>query len=147
MSERYYFAYGSNMNARQMKRRCPGVIYAGRAVLRGHAFRINARGVATVAADPGGRSVHGLLWKITAPHEEALDIYEGVREGMYFKREVEVEREGGGDPVWALTYEATEKTAGPPRKGYLERVVAGAREHGLPEEHLAELASWFGDRR
>lgn len=35
MEKRYYIAYGSNLNVRQMLRRCPGARVLGTAVLTG----------------------------------------------------------------------------------------------------------------
>jgi hypothetical protein len=38
---RYYFAYGSNMDEKQMASRCPGSQLVGRARLLAHSFLIN----------------------------------------------------------------------------------------------------------
>jgi len=56
-----YFAYGSNMDRDQMKRRCPEAEFLGPAVLPGCSFQINRRGVATVIPSTG--EVHGILWE------------------------------------------------------------------------------------
>lgn len=45
---RCYFAYGSNMDVRQMGQRCPGATLLWTATLGGYRFIINRRGVATV---------------------------------------------------------------------------------------------------
>jgi gamma-glutamylaminecyclotransferase len=44
--------------------------------------------------------------------------------------------------VDALVYIAEDGGFGSPRLGYLERVLAGARHHGLPVAAIAEIESW-----
>src|SRR4051794_9122870 len=59
-----YFAYGSNMIASQMARRCPGARLIGPALIRDYRFRINRRGVATVLPETAA-IVRGALWSLT----------------------------------------------------------------------------------
>ncbi|MCM8748505.1 gamma-glutamylcyclotransferase [Thermomicrobiaceae bacterium CFH 74404] len=140
MSRRYYFAYGSNMDEKQMDFRCPNAELVGRARLPGWKFRINTRGVATVVPDEES-TVHGVLWIIGESDEETLDYYEGVSSGFYVKRTETVYREDG-DAVEALLYVASDDGPGSPRPGYLERIVAAARRHGLPRHYIEELQGW-----
>lgn len=67
-----YFAYGSNMDLAQMRRRCPAAELWGAATLPDWRFRINARGVATIVPEVGSR-VHGLAWRLTPADEVELD--------------------------------------------------------------------------
>ena len=80
MADKYYFAYGSNINLNQMERRCPDATVVEPVVLPNHEllFRGNSAGcgVATIRPKKGSQ-VHGLLWKITNRCEKSLDIYEG----------------------------------------------------------------------
>ena len=140
MSRRCYFAYGSNMDEGQMYRRCACPELVGTATLPGWRFRINSRGVATVVPDDGS-TVHGVLWIIDESDEETLDYYEGVSSGFYVKRTETVYREDG-DAVEALLYVASDDGPGSPRPGYLERIVAAARRHGLPRHYIEELQGW-----
>ncbi|MGH7700028.1 MAG: gamma-glutamylcyclotransferase family protein [Gemmatimonadales bacterium] len=135
MADRY-FAYGSNMSRAQMAVRCPGAAVVDRAVLGGHRFVINRRGVATVVPDAAA-AVHGVLWTIGPEDERALDRYEGVAEGLYRRERCRVT--AGGRPVDALVYVAAEVAAGVPRAGYLELIVQAAEAHGLPAEYVREL--------
>lgn len=138
--KRLYFAYGSNMDARQMAYRCRGAESAGLAVLRGYRFLINQRGYATVVPDAKA-VVHGVLWELTPGHERALDTYEAVAEGMYVKRDLPVERPG--QPACeALIYLANHFDPGPPRQGYLEKILFGAEAFGLPADYVDELRTW-----
>jgi gamma-glutamylcyclotransferase (GGCT)/AIG2-like uncharacterized protein YtfP len=136
-----YFAYGSNMDAAQMAVRCPGAVLLGRARLEGWAWRIGARGYATIVREPGA-CVHGLLWRLAPAHVEALDRYEGVAAALYAKERLAVLDEGGEERE-ALAYVASDARPGVPVVGYLERIVAAARAHGLPPEHVAVLERWL----
>jgi len=132
-----YFAYGSNMDAHQMAIRCPGAERVGIAVLPDYRVLINAQGVGTVIPAKG-KSVFGLLWRLSDKNVEALDAYEGVASGDYSRKYVTVV--AGGDPIEALVYVATNVAPGKPRPGYLELVLQAAAEVGLPESYLAELS-------
>lgn len=77
MKDRYYFAYGSNMNLEQMKYRCPAAEVVENVRLENYrlAFRGRApgNGVATVLPEKGSY-VEGVLWKITEACEKSLDF-------------------------------------------------------------------------
>jgi gamma-glutamylcyclotransferase (GGCT)/AIG2-like uncharacterized protein YtfP len=132
-----YFAYGSNMDEHQMAIRCPGAERVGIAVLPDHRVLINAQGVGTVIPAKG-KSVYGLLWRLSDRNIEALDAYEGVASGDYRREQVIVDVDGV--QIDALAYVATNVTPGKPRAGYLEVVLKAAAEVGLPESYLAELS-------
>ena len=125
-----YFAYGSNMDVQQMAMRCPDATVIGVAKLPAHKFLINTHGVATVI--PAKKHVvHGVLWEISKRDEASLDRCEGVASDFYRKAMVRV-RVMGGNETDALIYFASDEQPGTPRLGYLERVVAAAKYHGLP---------------
>lgn len=86
---KYYFAYGSNLHIKQMRRRCPGSRFIGRARLANHRWQINERGYANVVADDG-RWVDGLVYEIGDADESRLDINEGVAKNAYEKRHMPV---------------------------------------------------------
>ena len=69
-----YFAYGSNLNLDQMARRCPDAEPVGRVRLDGYrlAFRRTGGGYLTILPDKGNH-VDGLLWKVSAQDEQALN--------------------------------------------------------------------------
>src|SRR3981189_79974 len=72
-----YFAYGSNLCARQMARRCPGAVNPRPATLADHDWLINERGVATVEPFDGSQ-VHGVVWQISDDDLATVDRAEGV---------------------------------------------------------------------
>ena len=90
---------------------------------------------------PANETVHGLLWDITPVHEAGLDRYEGVSRGFYSKHRVDVLVPDGA-AVEALVYVATNAEPGPPRCGYLGRIIEAARAHGLPAGYVTELEEW-----
>lgn len=145
MESRLYFAYGSNMDPAQMAVRCPGARPAGRALLPDYRFLINTRGVATVAAEAGAR-VHGLLWEITEAHVHALDGFEGVPKGRYYRDFLKVCAESG-ERLRPLIYIDPIAERGVPKEKYMEQVYGAAEAAGFPPAYLAELRAWLPPRR
>ena len=80
----WYFAFGSNMSRTQMKGRCPTAVFRGVGRLPGYVFFVNQRGYCNVVGTgENGRQgergeVWGLVFALTPPDEQSLDIYEGV---------------------------------------------------------------------
>jgi gamma-glutamylcyclotransferase len=95
-----------------------------------------AAGVVDIVPAPG-RSVWGVLYELPLGPGE-LDAKEGVG-FAYRRREVEVVRDGLSFAAFAYEVIDKEPAEVPPRADYLELLVTGAREHGLPEGYIAEL--------
>ena len=139
MNRRSYFAYGSNIIRRQMINRCPAAALAGMAVLEGHRFLINSRGVATIIEDDLAK-VYGILWNITDEDERSLDWYEGVSTGIYLKRQVAIAvPTEKGVHINALVYVAADSAPGLPRSGYLRAIIDAAERKGFPKAYIEEL--------
>lgn len=133
-----YFAYGSNLCVQQMAARCPDAGDALPAVLCDHDWLINERGVATVEPLAGGE-VHGVLWWLSDYDLARLDSAEGVPV-RYRRDRLTVRTDGGPAPAWV--YIDPRVTAGPPRPGYLPRIIDGAVQHGLPQRWIDFLHRW-----
>jgi gamma-glutamylcyclotransferase (GGCT)/AIG2-like uncharacterized protein YtfP len=133
-----YFAYGSNLCVRQMARRCPGAIDPRPATLAAHDWLINQRGVATVEPFDGAQ-VHGVLWQLTDHDLATLDSAEGVPV-RYRRDRLTVHTDDGPSKAWV--YIDHRVKPGPPRPGYLERIVDGALHHGLPQRWIDFLRRW-----
>ena len=126
-----YFAYGSNLNKHQMKRRCPAAKPLGKMQLRD--WLLVFRGVADIIKSPGN-FVNGGAWKITDACEEELDLYEGIAGGLYRKVYLPV------DPIqldgeWhddMLVYVMNSDGIFPPSQGYLSTIRDGYRDFELP---------------
>jgi phage replication-related protein YjqB (UPF0714/DUF867 family)/gamma-glutamylcyclotransferase (GGCT)/AIG2-like uncharacterized protein YtfP len=137
-----YFAYGSNLSVQQMARRCPDAVNPRRAVLANHDWLINQRGVATV--EPfDGTEVHGVVWDLTDDDLDALDRAESVP--AHYRRDyIPVQTEDGLSDAWV--YIDHRVNPGPPRPGYLERIIDGALHHGLPQNWIDFLKRWDPSR-
>ncbi len=133
---RHYFAFGSNMDRAHMGRLCRGAEALGTARLDHHQFFIANAGYASIAQKRGA-GVHGVLWKVTAPHLAKLDEYELVAAGLYRQTLVPVHH--GEKLLRALAYVASDPRPGQPKPGHQECVVAAARAWQLPEDYVREL--------
>lgn len=137
-----YFAYGSNLCVQQMARRCPDAASPRRAVLADHDWLINQRGVATVEPFDGTR-VHGVVWDVSDRDLAALDSAESVP-AHYSRNQMTVETDDGPADAWV--YVDHRVNPGPPRPGYLERIIDGALHHGLPQSWIDFLRRWDPSR-
>lgn len=136
--EHTYFAYGSNLCVQQMALRCPGAIDPRPALLADHDWLINERGVATVEPFDGS-AVHGVLWRLTDHDLATLDSAEGVPV-RYRRDRLTVHSDNGPTEAWVYIDHRVEP--GPPRPGYLERIIDGALQHGLPQRWVEFLKRW-----
>lgn len=141
----YYFAYGSNMDMEQMRRRCPDAKCIDTAVLHGWKFALDEVGYATVVPEAGA-SVPGLLWTLTDADEAALDTYEGVRSRCYEKVTLSVVPKRTYVPMQALVYVSLRgANEGARVQGYLERIVHAAAHAGFGTSYLGMLKDlWVG---
>lgn len=136
---RYYFAYGSNCNLRQMAVRCPRAARIGAVTLRNYTLGFNGRnngdGVATIRRK-NGAEVKGVLWAITANCEKVLDRYEGYPY-LYGKNTVTVYKEDG-EAIRAMVYVMTAEYDYPsmPSKNYYDGISEGFTENGIPLDTL-----------
>jgi gamma-glutamylcyclotransferase (GGCT)/AIG2-like uncharacterized protein YtfP len=135
-----YFAYGSNMDVEAMRARCPRSTPLGAARLARHRFFIMQGGYASVMRDPR-LEVHGVLWDLALADVRALDAYEDVRGGLYRKVMQPVLR-GQGASSRALVYVGASTQPGAPLPGYMECVLAAARQWAFPENYLRELSAF-----
>ena len=95
MEKRYYIAYGSNLNVRQMRMRCPSARIIGTSVLKDYEllFKVSKTGSYLTVEKKSGVSVPVAVWEVTAEDEKALDRYEGYP-NFYYKRELKVKYKG-----------------------------------------------------
>lgn len=127
-----YWAYGSNLNVRAMRVRCPAARFVGPLTLDDGA--IVFRNVADVIHCPGS-VVPGGLWEITKECEQALDRYEGVASRFYLKRYLTLKV--GKDVRECLYYQMrTSRGILPPSEGYYHTIMKGYEDFGLNKEIL-----------
>jgi hypothetical protein len=134
-----HFAYGANMSRAVMRRYAPDARALGVAELFNHRFVITADGYASVEPMRSA-SVHGVLWRLTPRDHVSLDAWENIEGGLYRSEMLAVQSAGRRGK--ALVYVARPKGEGRPKPGYIELVIAAAREWRLPESYVARLQIW-----
>jgi len=134
-----HFAYGANMSRAVMRRYAPAASALGAAELVGPRFVITGDGYASVEPERAS-SVHGVLWRITPRDRVSLDAWENVEGGLYRAATLAVKHDGRR--MTALVYRARPNGEGRPKPGYIELVIAAAREWSLPEDYIGALAAW-----
>ena len=130
-----YFAYGSNLWLPRMRSRCPSAVAIAPARLDGWVVRYAKPGRdGTAKLDieerPAG-SVRGVVYAIDDGDRGALD----AAEPGYLAIEVSVATDAGD--LSTLTYRwPGAATSAPPAAWYRSMVMAGARDHRLPEAYV-----------
>lgn len=147
MSKRLYVAYGSNLNIRQMKYRCPTAKLYGTGVIDNYElqFKGQPHGAFATIAPKDGSSVPIAVWEIQARDEMSLDRYEGYP-SHYFKQNVPVHLDG--EEVNAMVYIMNLKMGfGLPSPHYYQTVYEGYNDCGLNADvlnkALADSATQF----
>lgn len=148
-----HFAYGSNMSRAVMCRHAPQARPVGAATLDDHRFVITADGYASVAPKRGA-TVHGVLWRLTPRDRVTLGVWENIAAGLYRAETLPVRAAGVGPQalVQALVYvarkknlqsggEGQEKCRAKP--GYVDLVIAAAREWNFPASYIGSLKDWL----
>jgi len=143
----WYFAYGSNMSRAQMRSRAGQSLEEQPARLENYELLFNKKargGFATANIHPAsGKTVHGVLYKIPESAFRNLDRFESVPE-HYRRIEVAV-TDGTGKKINAQVYIATKVEKGlRPAPHYLQTILDGAGEHGLPAEYIEEIKAVAG---
>lgn len=131
----FYFAYGSNLDKKQMMERCPGCRPVTAAVLPNYRLfftgwsRTWHGGVATIIPFKGDK-VSGAIYEISEKDLAKLDAAEGYP-GNYIRINVRVFDEDGR--TWdAFTYVKTGKIdESQPSKEYVDTIKRGYRDWGI----------------
>lgn len=137
--EKYYIAYGSNLNYIQMMIRCPKAKIAGTATLEGWEllFKGSKTGSYLTIEPKEGSKVPVAIWKITEENERALDIYEGFP-NFYYKEGIEVTM-NSGRKIKAFAYIMhEERPTGIPTIAYLNTCKSGYEYFGFNKAILQE---------
>ncbi len=126
MEKRYYIAYGSNLNIRQMRTRCPGARIIGTSVVEGYRllFKGSKTGSYLTIEPQEGASVPVAAWEVTDEDEAALDRYEGFP-SFYYKKEMEL-------PIKGI------KSGKIRRRKVFVYIMHEDRSLGLPSEYYME---------
>lgn len=151
-----YFAYGSNLLAKRIHINNPTAVRVGIAKLKNYRLDFNYKSIrwqgaaATIVPDKG-KHLWGALWEIDNVNMESLDRQEGVGVGVYEVKHLPVELPDG-QVTECRTYQLcvlpeTLKDgeilpeSRRPSKIYMDTIIEGAIETGLPEEYIKQLRS------
>ena len=122
-NERIYFAYGSNLNLKQMASRAPTARPLGAAYLVG--WKLVFRRVADIVpCDNLGLLPIG-MWRLNSADEDALDKYEGWPKTY---RKVEING--------MMTYQMNKGSFSEPSDRYFHTILQGYADFGLDPELL-----------
>ncbi len=150
MSHTWYFAYGSNMQSATLRGR-RGIEYRRAVPVRAPGWRlvldkpplfpVGESFANIVPAD--GAEVLGVAFEVTGDDLAHIDLTEGVLVGNYARVEIAVvalmtASDAAPDRAFTLTSDRRAPELRPSRR-YMDLLVDGALEHGLPEDWLAFL--------
>ena len=138
MEERYYLAYGSNLNKKQMSDRCPTSTVIGCSTLNDYylLFKKSSSGSYLTVEKQEGSIVPLGVWKVSKEEEALLDRREGCPT-WYYKKEIEVVLKETGKTIHGFIYILREtKPFGVPKTDYVNRCRKGYEDFGFDEAIL-----------
>lgn len=148
----YYLAYGSNLNVKQMKYRCPNAKRIGKATLNG--YRLMFKGVEgcaylTIEKDENFEVPLG-VWEVNEEDMKSLDIYEGYP-NFYYRKEFQIELirdDGDKENIAGIAYIMWEKNKlGSPRDSYLQTCSEGYKSFGFDRKYLIDAYDYSTNKK
>ena len=136
----YYFAYGTNMNHKEMTHRCPTAKFIKRAALKDYRFQYEEnsqrnKGSAENIIESAGDVVWGGLWDIHNSDLERLDRFEGYDDKISERKDVIV-IDNDGEGYDAIVYYKKVGKKKKPGLEYENSVIQGAKDCGLPDNYI-----------
>ena len=136
--KKFYLAYGSNLNVKQMQFRCPDARIVGTAEIPNYQllFKGSKTGSYLTIEPKQGCTVPAAVWSVSERDELALDRYEGYPH-FYYKTELELSLAKTGKKLTAFVYIMhEERKLGLPTFAYIRTCVDGYRQFGFDLKHL-----------
>ena len=136
----YHFAYGSNLNHKQMNRRCPDNKFIKRAYLDNYKFVYDGHsknwegGAVANILESADSIVWGGLYEISKSDLESLDNCEGFPDS-YDRKELKVE-DDHGNIYKAITYFRIGEKIGIPSDKYKKIIIDGTKDCNLPDNYV-----------
>lgn len=129
--KKYYIAYGSNMDERQMAVRCRDAVLTGTGFIQGYELLFKGSLIgcyATIESKEQSR-VPVTVWTISKADEKRLDRYEGFPT-FYYKKDIEVQMKDG--TITGLVYIMHEdRHCGMPFPWYYEQMDRDYQKFGF----------------
>ena len=137
MKQKFYVAYGSNLNVEQMAYRCPTAKFVGVGVIKNHQlqFKGSSFGAYATISPKENESVPVGVWAIQPHDEKRLDAYEGYP-SHYFKQNIPVEMEDGRTANAMVYIMNLRMKFGMPSASYYKTVYQGYLDCGLDVDVL-----------
>lgn len=141
MNEKYYFAYGSNMDRKQMFERCPDAKFVEIVKLPGYRFDLDIKGAATIKSDESS-FVQGIIWSINEDDERKLDKFEGVAIKCYEKKKIIIETIKGtcNASVYISLRGSYQGCIRP--DGYMNKILNAAKKFHFEADYIKLLESF-----
>jgi gamma-glutamylcyclotransferase (GGCT)/AIG2-like uncharacterized protein YtfP len=133
-----YFAYGSNLNHFQMKKRCKDSVFLKKINLKDFKLTFRSKYRAADIEYKKGSLVPGALFEISKSDEKKLDVYEDYPT-LYKKYYFNYQKKQ------IMTYKMVKKTSFMfPTERYLNVIKKGYKDCNLNEKYLkkALMPSW-----
>lgn len=135
---KYYIAYGSNLNIKQMRYRCPDAKVIGTSVMKGWQllFKGSKTGSYLTVERKAGSVVPVAVWEVSDSDEAMLDRYEGYPK-FYYKQNVVLSR--NGKLIDAFIYIMHEdRKIGVPSQRYIDTCLEGYEAFGFNKKYIDE---------
>lgn len=139
--KKYYLAYGSNLNIRQMRNRCPTAKPIGITAIPDYEllYKGSKTGSYLTIEKKKGSLVPIVVWEVTAADEKRLDAYEGYP-NFYYKKEMKLPvrlANGKTKKLTAFIYIMhEERELGCPSLAYIRTCKEGYRNFGFDQKYL-----------
>ena len=125
-----YFAFGSNLNRKQIKRRCKNSRFISRHILKNYQLVFRGKYGAADIQRKKGSSVLGAIYDINKADEKKLDAYEEFPK-VYVKKYFKIWRKK------VMFYYMSNKTKQTePSRRYLSLIIQGYKDCGYKDSHV-----------
>lgn len=145
---KYYLAYGSNLNLRQMRWRCKTAVPVGTGYINDYRlmFKGSKTGSYLTIEKAKGYKVPVGVWLIEDADERSLDAYEGYP-SFYYKKELEVEfislKRKLKHKANAIVYIMHEdRKLGMPSENYVLTCLEGYKSFNFDASYLKEALNY-----
>ncbi|MGC8776072.1 MAG: gamma-glutamylcyclotransferase family protein [Minisyncoccia bacterium] len=135
----YYFAYGSNMNHKQMAERCKNAKFICRAYLKDYQFIYDGyskkwKGAVGNIIKRKGSKVWGGIFEINDEDLKTLDKYEGSP--SVYGKQIVVVKDDNNKEYELFVYLKNMLNIGKPSENYKNVVIQGAKDCNLPDDYI-----------
>lgn len=152
MPRKFYVAYGSNLNVKQMEIRCPNAKIVGISEIPDYQllFKGSKTGSYLTIEAKKGSVVPVAIWSVTPSDDLALDRYEGFPQ-FYYKKEIKLsvrcKRDDAEKILDTFVYIMREnRPIGLPSNFYVSTCLRGYQAFGFDEKFLKKAINVSKER-